>query len=211
MRIRKGLGGLFTALGILLITGSIGLLLYNRVTAEKADQAAEAVMTVLAERIETRAQEKEPESESKPKQESIAVEEAKAMETIEIDGIAYIGYLTIPSLELDLPVMSEWSYEGLATAPGRYSGDLSTHDLVIAAHNYTRHFGSLHKLSIGDEIIFTDVNAHQYHFAVEDLEILAPDAVEAMTAGAYPLSLFTCTYDGRTRLTVRCTEKDLSF
>ena len=39
------------------------------------------------------------------------------MPTVEIDGDAYIGTLEIPALNLTLPVMSEWSYPKLKTAP----------------------------------------------------------------------------------------------
>ena len=39
------------------------------------------------------------------------------------------------------------------------------------------------------------------------LEILQPTAVEEMTSGDYDLTLFTCTYGGATRFTVRCLRK----
>ena len=35
------------------------------------------------------------------------------------------------------------------------------------------------------------------------LEILQPTAVEEMTAGEFDLTLFTCTYGGKSRVTVR--------
>lgn len=107
-------------------------------------------------------------------------------------------------LELELPVMAQWSYPGLRTAPGRYTGTLLGRDLVIAAHNYLHHFGRLNQLSIGDEVVFTDVRGQRFHYTVADLEILQPTAIEEMTAGEYDLTLFTCTYGGRTRFTVRC-------
>ena len=45
-----------------------------------------------------------------------------AMPEEEIDGYSYIGYLSIPTLDLELPIMEEWSYPGLKIAPGRYTG-----------------------------------------------------------------------------------------
>lgn len=36
------------------------------------------------------------------------------------------------------------------------------------------------------------------------VEILDETAVEEMTAGEWDLTLFTCNYDGRARITVRC-------
>lgn len=36
------------------------------------------------------------------------------------------------------------------------------------------------------------------------METLPETAVEEMRAGEWDLTLFTCTYDGRARVTVRC-------
>ena len=37
-----------------------------------------------------------------------------------------------------------------------------------------------------------------------ELEVLQPTAISKMVQSKYDLSLFTCTYDGTTRFTVRC-------
>jgi sortase A len=66
---------------------------------------------------------------------------------VEIDGNRYLGYLSIPSLELELPVMYEWDYDCLNTSPCRYAGTTKTKDLIIAAHNYSGHFGRVPELS----------------------------------------------------------------
>ncbi|NRD06197.1 hypothetical protein HRD63_02630 [Lactobacillus delbrueckii subsp. bulgaricus] len=36
------------------------------------------------------------------------------------------------------------------------------------------------------------------------MEVLQPTAISKMVQSKYDLSLFTCTYDGTTRFTVRC-------
>ena len=77
-------------------------------------------------------------------------------------------------------------------------------DLTIAAHNYLRHFGHLMDLKLGAEVLFTDAVGETTRFTVAELEILPPDAVDRLTAGEYDLTLFTCTYGGATRFTVRC-------
>ena len=62
-------------------------------------------------------------------------------ETLPLDGAEWLGWLRIPSLELELPVQ---------------------------------------------------------------VETLAPTAVDEMTGGDWDLTLFTCTYSGQARVTVRC-------
>ncbi len=62
---------------------------------------------------------------------------------MKIDGNYYIGVLTIPSLDLSLPVMEDWDDEKLKISPCRYAGSLYQKNLVIAGHNYQRHFNGI--------------------------------------------------------------------
>lgn len=83
------------------------------------------------------------------------LEELKAAEpaergadTLTLDGAEWLGWLSIPSLELELPVQAEWSYPALKTSPCRYAGTPEA-GLVIAAHNYEQHFARLNLLTAG--------------------------------------------------------------
>lgn len=126
------------------------------------------------------------------------------MPELEVDGWKYIGILSIPELGLELPVISRWSYPALNVAPCRYVGSAYTNDLVIAAHNYSSHFGNLKNLSQGSSIIFTDTDGNVFRYEVVLIETLLPGDVEEMTSGGWALSLFTCTPGGQYRTTVRC-------
>ena len=44
-------------------------------------------------------------------------------------------------------------------------------------------------------------------YEVKAVEVLAPSAVEEITSGNYDLTLFTCTYGGRSRIAVNCDRK----
>ena len=126
---------------------------------------------------------------------------------IPMDGYSYIGYLTFPTLGLELPVMDTWDMMRLKKAPCRYYGSAETQDLVIAAHNYRSSFGQCRNLQIGDEILFTDAAGIVHRYLVGDIEILEPTAVEQMIKSTWALSLYTCTYGGTQRLTIRCSEQ----
>lgn len=119
------------------------------------------------------------------------------------DGIDYIGVLSIPTLELELPVISEWSDTNLKNAPCRYSGSAYKDNLVIAGHNYRSHFGTLKKLNVGDVAIFTDVEGNQFIYEMSVREVLSPTDVEEMTQEEWALTLFTCTVGGKNRITIR--------
>jgi len=135
-------------------------------------------------------------------------EEAKARPTAIVGGNELIGIITIPDIDLELPVLSTWSYPLLKIAPCRYSGENIDDPLVLAGHNYVKHFGKLNKLLPDDEVFFTDVEGKLTTYRVVKTEILQKTQVEDMLSENWDLSLFTCDYSGRVRLTVRCLVAD---
>lgn len=89
-------------------------------------------------------------------------------------------------------------------APCRYTGSAYLDNLILAAHNYSTHFGRLGELTKGDAVIFTDTVGNQFFYQVDEITRLEGTAVEEMEAGEWDLTLFTCTLDSRSRITVRC-------
>ena len=126
------------------------------------------------------------------------------MKTTNINGYDYIGTITIPTINLELPVMSEYDYNRLEIAPCRYYGSIYTNDLIICAHSYKTHFKYIDKLKQKDLILFTDINNNTHVYEVLEIEILKPTEVSEMINSDFDLTLYTCTYDGQNRITVRC-------
>ncbi len=214
MNLRIKLGIVFVVLGAALAAAALSLFVHNRNESARAEEAAGAVMSVLAPVIiENSAKQAQRPLEAAviPGPSAEAGNNAETEEendpdpdTVEINGDMYIGFLTIDDLQLELPVMASWDNEKLKTAPCRHSGTPDGNDLVIAAHNYTDHFGRLSNISSGAEIIFTDVNGKNTLYSVACIETLQPDGIEQMINSEYDLTLFTCTYTGAARLAVRC-------
>ena len=126
------------------------------------------------------------------------------MPTVKVDGYECIGVLSIPALDLELPVLTDWSYAKLKKAPCLYYGSYFEKDFVIAAHNYKTHFGRLSELQAGDVVIFTDVSGTAHYYEVVILETLPENATKEMITSGFDLSLYTCTLGGGSRVTVRC-------
>lgn len=187
---RDKLGTICMLLGTVLLLAALSLFLGNQ---REAKQAADSVAELLPKVVEQAGRKENEPDPFDP-----------TMTEVIIDGYAYIGYVSIPTLGLDLPVMSEWDYTRLKLSPCRYAGSTKTDDLVLCAHNYIRHFGPIRRLSPGDEVYFTDMDGVVSCYEVAEVDVLQPTAVEEMTSGEYDLTLFTCTYGGKTRVTVRC-------
>ena len=209
MNTKQKIGRACMIVGILLILGALALLGYNQWDANRADPAAQDALgkleETLTETIEDKTKDEEPvvQPELDPEQE---------MTVTDIDGWGYIGYLSIPSIGLALPVMKQWSYPGLKIAPGRYAGSLATDDLVVAGHNYARHFSPIKHLAVGTEVLFVDMDGKTWHYEVSAGEVLQPTQIEKMTVKSsgddWDLTLFTCTTGGQARYALRCVRTD---
>lgn len=189
-----------------------GALLLSRSNQREDTAAREAVMDLMPQLVQqirenTASEETVSEAYTIPELQipvELLTEEDKEMTEVEINGNQYIGYLSIPVLGLELPIMSSWSYPKLNIAPCRYTGSVRGEDLVLMAHNYSSHFGKLSQLDLGDMVEFTDMDGVITRYEVVGKDVLDPAAVEEMTSGDFDLTLFTCTYGGGSRVTVYC-------
>ena len=190
---KRKLGISLMIIGLLMVVFSLGLLLFNSYENKKAQESSEALIQAIRLEIS------ENETENKvtdPFDEEMTVRE--------IDGYGYIGYISVPALDIDLPVMSEWDYGRLKIAPCRYYGSTKTDNLVIAAHNYKVHFGYLGNLKAGDLVSFTDMDSNVTDYTVTSVELLLPTDVDKVKDSGDDLILYTCTYGGAKRIVVRC-------
>ena len=186
---RKWIGVICVFLGALCILSSVGFVAYNRWEDKDAEKTTKSLLGDIQYIIDK----KTPESE-----------EAE-MSAVKVDSYDCIGILSIPALDLELPVLTEWSYAKLKKAPCHYYGSCYEKDFVIAAHNYKAHFGRLSELQVGDLVVFTDVSGTAHYYEVVILETIPKNATKEMITSGFDLSLYTCTLGGGSRITVRCT------
>ena len=139
---RKGLGVCCIVLGVCCLLASVGLIVYNRWEEKNAQNASKNILQDVQESIlDNTREESTPEDSSRDESVEIPVDIPQEMLTTQVDGYDCIGVLSIPVLELELPVLTDWSYTKLKIAPCHYFGSYYEKDFVIAAHNYRSHFG----------------------------------------------------------------------
>ena len=204
---KRKFGVLFIIIGLLLILAALLLIGYNRYESQSASKASQSVLAVMQSTVEETTVSSAVDDvyvDHIDPYDKEAAEIAAEMTEKEIDGQYYIGYLSIPILELELPVISEWSYPRLRIAPCRHFGSTKTDDLVIAAHNYDSHFGRLKQLKAGDLLTFTDMDGEKILYEVQVIDVLQPTAVDAVKNSDFDLVLYTCTYGGESRVVVFC-------
>lgn len=184
------LGRLLMLVGSLLVLSALLLFGYNRRQERMAEKMSDAVLLAMQQQME----------------QNIAAAEGRQqpIQQMELDGARYLGMLELPTLGMTLPVQADWSYEKLRSTPCVYSGSIQDGGLVILGHNYRRHFGPIDRLRPGDEVILIDAAGNRFQYKTEELLVLDAAQVDEMIDPEYDLSLFTCNYDGKARITVRC-------
>ncbi len=119
-----------------------------------------------------------------------------------------MGTISIPKAGVELPVFDHWNEELLRQGVCRYFGSIEEGNLVLAGHNYRSGFGCLGGLEPGDEVILSDRSGNQWVYVIQSSELLEPTQVKEMIESNAPLTLYTCTYDGSLRITLRCALKE---
>ena len=190
-------------LGLLLLVAALLLTGYNIYESKRAEIISEAAVKEICSELEQKEKRDElnrPDYQLFPD---------KEMPAIEIDGELYIGVLEFPDLNMTLPVMAgEWSYAKLKKSPCRYDGSVYQNNMVIAGHNYRSHFSKIKNLQLGSEVRFIDTDGNIFVYNIGWIDILQETDVAAMLEpGDWDLTLFTCTYGGEERYTLRCLKK----
>ena len=210
----KFFGNLMILLGLALMFGAVGLTYYNLDVEEAGGTAANTAVAAIHQQM--------PEAPTLGAEPVIYYPTAYVltdygveipdyvlnpkmkMPKKTIDGIDYIGYIQIPSLGLELPIIAEINDALLKMAPCRYEGSVYQDNMIIGGHNYRQHFGYIDELSYGDMIHFIDMDGNTFSYEVIDLEVIDASDASGMKAGDWDLTLFTCNMSRSARITIRC-------
>lgn len=192
---KRKIGIALMAIGLALLSSAGALLVYNYIENKRAEESADVLVDSLMGEIERN---RLTEIETDPFD--------REMKVVDIDGYGYIGYIYIPALNLELPVMDKWDYNRLKISPCRYYGSTKTDNLVIAAHNYRSHFKYIGQLKPGESVIFSDMEGNKHSYIVTVVEVLKPTDVEKVKDTGDDLILYTCVYSGNDRFVVRCSK-----
>lgn len=211
-------GRFWIVLGLLMLIAAAGLAGYNLNLEKQAQKSSNAALEYIDSQLEElrAAQAAELENQNKGKSK-------KSSEGTGTDGTGgsynytgggsnywvyeedpYSMIIEIPKLKLRLPVRAKYNYKKMELAPCVYSGSIYTDDLVICGHNYKTHFKWLKKLKTGAKVYLTTNNGTSYKYKVIGHETLGPYAYTDMTRSEADLTIFTCTWGGKTRLAIRC-------
>ena len=121
--------------------------------------------------------------------------------------------VTIPSIGISYPVLSETSEKLLEISVNKYWGPNPNEvgNYCIVGHNYRngKMFGRLSELVNGDIVELEDLSGRKLKYKVYNRYVVKPTdtrCTSQLTNGKKELTLITCTNYGKERLVVKCRE-----
>ncbi len=121
-------GWIILLAGLLCMAAALAVFLHNRFESQQAQTASAEIVAELSGQI---AAESEEQGETFPTDNP-----DRSMPELTVQDAHYAGILTIPELELELPVLASFDYDSLQVTPCLYSGTIYRRNMVIGAHNY---------------------------------------------------------------------------
>lgn len=193
-------------IGILIVAGvmSLSALVEEAAVGWKCETQGKELDTYMKQQEQNTTAGTQSADQTKEQEEKKTTKTKKPQNpVVEVDGNRYIGKLSFPSLELELPVLAECSEENLKQAPCVDSGTIEERNLVIAGHRYRRVFTNLQNLQVGDRIYLTSADNKFYTYIIKST-VEIPPQMKALYAGCetWDMALYTCTPGGKNRQVV---------
>ena len=136
-------------------------------------------------------------------------------------GQKCLGIITIDKINLVYAIVEGTEDYNIGVAIGHFPDSVGIGEdgnCSLAGHNggvYGRYFGDLKKLSVGDEVVMTNLKGYEYTYVIKEIFVCEPSdmyVVEDLGKPGKFLTMITCTQHGTKRLVVRaeCTTEPVS-
>ena len=141
--------------GIGLVTAAIVVLFAWQCTIHTAEKQTKEYVNAIRESI--------PEP-----QDTVSEERSdNTMPTLSIDETDFVGILEMPRHESALPVCTTW--ENISKYPCRFDGSIYDSTLQIGGTSQKGQYDFYRDISVGDPVIFTDMEGNSFSYEVTDL------------------------------------------
>ena len=162
--------------GICLLVGAAAMLIWWRWNLTHSEKQAQYYVSTLQTLI--------------PQPQNAVPEERRdnTMAVLSVDGIDFAGIIELPRYASTLPVCADWgkSYQ----YPCHFSGSVYDGTMQIGATTQKGQYDFYRELSVGDTVLFTDVEGNRYTFVITSLRYERHADQTALRREEAPLTLF---------------------
>lgn len=162
--------------GACLLVGAIAILALWRWNVHHAEEQTQYYVDTLQALI--------------PEPQNAVPEERRdnTMSVLSVDGTDFVGILELPRYASALPVCADWGET--SQYPCRFSGSIYDGTMQIGATTQKGQYDFYRELSVGDRILYTDVEGNRYTFVINSLRYEKHADQTALTQKDAALTLF---------------------
>lgn len=128
------------------------------------------------------------------------------MAAMSVDGVDYVGIIEMPSYGATLPVRAEWG--SVTESPCRYYGSVYDGSIEIGATTQKGQYDFYRELSIGDELVYTDMEGNRFVYGISGLRYADHADRDALGHEESDLTLFIKNIYSFNYLIVFCSARD---
>lgn len=179
-------------LGIVLLVGAMGLVLFSQVQGDLASRRAQSLVTEIEALL--------PE-----KTKGIPEDRAdRSMPVLQVEGMDFSGILEVPAFGVALPIYSQWDTGKLSSFPCRYFGNVYDGSLIVGGSDRKGQFDFCGRIDIGNAVVVTDMTGAQYIYTVHTVERSKKADADTLVAEGNSLTLFMKDAYAMEYIIVRC-------
>ena len=125
-----------------------------------------------------------------PEPQGAVLEERRdnTMSVFSVEGTNFVGILEMPKYGSALPVCADWGK--VSSYPSRFSGSVYDRTMKIGCTSQKGQYDFYRDISVGDTVLFTDVEGNRYTYAVTHLRYAKHADQTALQREEAALTLF---------------------
>ena len=200
MQKKRTFNNLLICTGVLLLVAAVSIYGYYEWTNAQATRQATELLQGLTQKPDKSSPPTKAQNTTDIAAQHTAFDtEPSTDTTISFDDT---GILTMPSIDITLPVLPECNDSNLKRSVCLYDKPTDG-QWIIAGHSYDGHFGKIPQLRPGDTVTW-EIGGYVRDLQVQETVEIRSDDFETLYDGTWTLTLFTCNYNGNRRILVRC-------
>lgn len=162
--------------GVCLLVGAVVLLALWRWNISSSEKRAQYYVDTLRALI--------------PEPQNAVPEERRdnTMSVLSVDEVDFVGLIELPRYASALPVCADWGKT--SKYPCRFSGSIYDGTMQIGATTQKGQYDFYRELSVGDTLIYTDVEGNRYTYVITSLRYEKHVDQAALQQKKTPLTLF---------------------
>lgn len=162
--------------GVILLVVAIAVLVYWQCSIDNSKKQNQIYVNTLRSLV--------------PEPQNAIPEERRdnTMSVFSVDGVDFVGIIEIPGYGSALPVCANWGQ--ITKYPCRFSGSIYNSTLMIGATTQKGQYDFYREISVGDTVVFTDMEGNRFTLTVTDLRYEKHADQSTLTEADAALTLF---------------------